>query len=64
MPEMIEDPETVPWARVFQVDDPEEEAPAAWKTIVSKPRVLQHIFVGASAQTTAAKRDGDDPVSS
>ena len=64
MPEMIEDPEKVAWARVFKMDDPEEEVPAAWTTIASKPRVLQHMFVGASVQTTAAKRDGNDPVSS
>ena len=63
MPEMIEDPEKTAWARVFRMEDP-EEVPAAWKTIAAKPRVLQLVLMGASAQTTAATRDGGDPVSS
>ena len=49
-------------ARVFRMDDP--EVTAAWKTIAVKPRVLQHVLMGASGQTTVAKIDGGDPISS
>ena len=64
VPGMIEDPERTAWARVFRMDDP-EEVPAAWSTIAAKPRVSQHVSMGASAQTTAAaKSDGNDPVAS
>ena len=40
-----------------------EDSAAAWETKMTKTR-LPHTFVEGFAQTTAAVRDGDDPVSS
>ena len=45
------------------IDQPEEFL-AAWKTITTKHRPLQHAFVEGFVQTTAARRAGNDPGSS
>ena len=40
-----------------------EDSAAAWETKMTKKR-LHHAFVEGFAQTTAATRDGNDPVTS
>ena len=42
----------------------DEEFPTAWTTMTTKHRPLPHAFVEGFIETTAARRDGGDPVSS
>ena len=44
-------------------EEPDEESTTVWKTKTTKNRPLLNAFVEGVVQTTAARRDGGDPVS-